>query len=192
MNLFQFSKEAYEITFDPITLNIEKFKKIINRDKSKDKAIAMKELSFIYFYSDIRSDYMYKTNLEERKNEIVKDLTLPKGWKIDKELQEAIDLYNERSTTVNSSLYKSACKAAMDVSQYLQTADELLMERDENGKIVTDISKITGALEKVPRIMANLTAAHTELVKEQKITEGRTKGSKEFSVFEDGLKFENE
>ena len=35
--------------------------------------------------------------------------------------------------------------------------------------------------------MANLNSAHTELIKEQKITEGRTKGSKTFNIFEDGL-----
>ena len=38
--------------------------------------------------------------------------------------------------------------------------------------------------------MRDLTAAHNELIKEQKLTEGRTKGSKEFNLYEDGLKFD--
>lgn len=192
MNLVEFKNDVVEITYSPLLLSIKQFKKIIDRDKTKNKDRAIKELSFIAFYADARSIYMYITNEEERLEELKKDLELPKDWKIDNIIQDAINVYRERSTTVNSSLYKSACKAAIDVANYLETADELLEERDNHGKVVTDISKITSALEKVPKIMANLNAAHQELVKEQKITEGRSKGSREFNMYEDGLDYENE
>lgn len=192
MELFQFDKKDFEVTFSPLVMTIDKFKKIVTRDKTKDKEIALKEIAYIYHFADIRSNYLYKTNLEERSKTIAVDLKLPKNWKVDKELQEAIDLYKERSTTANIALYESACIAAMDISEYLKTTKSLLDERDENGKVVTDIAKITGALSKVPSIMKDLNAAHTELIKEQKLTEGRSKGSKEFATFEDGLNFDNE
>ena len=135
---------------------------------------------------------MYITDDKERFEELVKDLELPKDWKIDSVVAEAINFYKEKSTTVNSSIYRSACKAAMDIASYLQKADTLLEERDENGKVVTDISKITSALEKVPKIMSNLNIAHQELIREQKIVEGRSKGSKQFNMYEDGLNYEDE
>lgn len=187
MNLIEFDKGTYSVKYSPLLLTLEPFKKIIDRDKTKGKEIAIKEISFIAFFADIRSDYMYIVNDEERARELVNDLELPKNWKIDATIKQAIEFYTSRSTTVNSSIYKSACKAAIDISNYLNKTDALLSERDENGKVVTDISKITSALEKVPKIMANLNSAHTELIKEQKITEGRTKGSKTFNIFEDGL-----
>lgn len=187
MNLIEFDKGTYSVKYSPLLLTLEPFKKIIDRDKTKGKEIAIKEISFIAFFADIRSDYMYIVNDEERARELVNDLELPKNWKIDATIKHAIEFYTSRSTTVNSSIYKSACKAAIDISNYLNKTDALLSERDENGKVVTDISKITSALEKVPKIMANLNSAHTELIKEQKITEGRTKGSKTFNIFEDGL-----
>ena len=187
MNLIEFDKGTYSVKYSPLLLTLEPFKKIIDRDKTKGKEIAIKEISFIAFFADIRSDYMYIVNDEERARELVNDLELPKNWKIDATIKQAIEFYTNRSTTVNSSIYKSACKAAIDISNYLNKTDILLSERDENGKVVTDISKITSALEKVPKIMANLNSAHTELIKEQKITEGRTKGSKTFNIFEDGL-----
>ncbi len=187
MNLIEFDKGTYSVKYSPLLLTLEPFKKIIDRDKTKGKEIAIKEISFIAFFADIRSDYMYIVNDEERARELVNDLELPKNWKIDATIKQAIEFYTSRSTTVNSSIYKSACKAAIDISNYLNKTDILLSERDENGKVVTDISKITSALEKVPKIMANLNSAHTELIKEQKITEGRTKGSKTFNIFEDGL-----
>jgi hypothetical protein len=192
MNLIEFDKENVSITYSPLLLTLKPFKKLIDRDKSKDKSLVKKELAFISFYTDDRSIYMYITNPEERKEELVKDLELPKTWKIDKDVEEAISLYKERSTTINSSLYRSACKAAIDVANYLETTDTLLEERDAHGKVVTDISKITNALEKVPKIMANLNIAHQELIKEQKITEGRSKGSREFNMYEDGLEYEDE
>lgn len=192
MNLIEFDKGNYSVTYSPLLLTLSPFKKIIDRDKTKGKETAIKELSFIVFFADIRSDYMYIVSDEERAAELVKDLELPKDWKVDGVIKQAIEFYTNRSTTVNSSIYKSACKAAIDISNYLNKTDVLLDERDENGKVVTDISKITSALEKVPKIMANLNSAHTELIKEQKITEGRTKGSKTFNMFEDGLDEDDE
>ena len=192
MNLIEFDKGNYSVIYSPLLLTLSPFKKIIDRDKTKSKETAIKELSFIAFFADIRSDYMYIVSDEERAAELVKDLELPKDWKVDNTIKQAIEFYTSRSTTVNSSIYKSACKAAIDISNYLNKTDVLLDERDENGKVVTDISKITSALEKVPKIMANLNSAHTELIKEQKITEGRTKGSKTFNMFEDGLDEDDE
>jgi hypothetical protein len=131
---------------------------------------------------------MYITNDADRATEIITDLGLPKTWKIDTVMQEAIDLYKQRSITINSSLYSSACTAAFEISEYLKETRSLLEERTDKGAAVTNINTITGALSKVPAIMRDLNAAHTELIKEQKITEGRTKGSKELNIFEDGFK----
>ena len=192
MNLIEFDKENYSVSYSPQLLTLKPFKKLIDRDKSKNKERAVKEISFIAFFADLRSDYMYIVDDDERTHELIKDLDLPSTWKVDKEIQDAIDFYLERSTTVNSTIYQGACKAAIDVSKYLRTADILLQERDAHGKVVVDINKITGALEKVPKIMANLNAAHQELVKEQKITEGRSKGSRTFNMYEDGLNYEDE
>lgn len=192
MNLIEFDKGTYSVTYSPLLLTLSPFKKIIDRDKTKGKEVALKEIAFIAFFTDIRSDYMYIVNEEDRAKELIKDLELPKDWKIDSTIKQVIEFYNSKSVTVNSSIYKSACKAAIDISNYLNKTDVLLDERDENGKVVTDISKITSALEKVPKIMSNLNSAHTELIKEQKITEGRTKGSRTFNMFEDGLNDDDE
>ena len=187
MRLLEFTKETYEVTFSPELLTIEVFGKLVARDKTKGKEVALKEISFIYFFADIRSDYMYITNEKDRIAEIKNDLGLPTKWVVDKDLQSAIDLYRKRSATVNSSLYESASIADIEISEYLKDTKKLLEERTDKGAAVTNINSITGALSKVPSIMRDLTAAQTELIKEQKITEGRAKGSRTFNLFEDGL-----
>lgn len=192
MNLLQYDKENFDVTFSPELVLLSPFRKIVERDKSKNKSIAKKEIGFIYHFADIRSDYLDILDEEKRISEIIHDLELPKDWKVDKIVQEAIDFYKKRSTTINSTLYESACIAAIEISSYLRETKSLLEERTDKGAAVTNINSITGALAKVPDIMRNLTAAHVELIKEQKITEGRKKGSKDFNMYEDGLSFEDE
>lgn len=176
--ILQVSEEAW---------GLEPFKKILVRDKTKNKEIALKEMLFIYHFADIKSDYLYITKKENRIQEIKKDIGLSDSWKIDSVLENAISFYTERSTTVLQSLYESAVQAAFEISNYLKNTKELLEERTEKGGTVTKLNDVTNALSKIPSIMKDLTEAHKELVKEQKNKEGRMKGSKELSMFEDGL-----
>ena len=55
MNLFFISDN--KILPTPETLLIKEFENIWNRDKTKTKDIALKELAYIYFISDYKSIY---------------------------------------------------------------------------------------------------------------------------------------
>jgi hypothetical protein len=132
------------------------FKKILDRDKTKDKTIAFKEMFFIWNYCDVKSDYMHLTDLDIRTDEIKKDIALPKTWKLDKVIQEAIDFYNKKSITVIEQLYRQTLKAASDIGEYLGNTKELLNERDDRDKPIYDVSKITTAVQKVPKLMKDL------------------------------------
>lgn len=166
------------------------FKAILKRDKSRTKETAFKEMLFIYYYSDIRSDYVYITNDEIRKNEIIKDIGLDSDWKIDNIISEAISYYEKMSISPIAKLYKSSLKSADDISNYLLKTKELLDERTSNGGNVTTLPMIVAANKGIPDIMRNLKAAYKEVLSEQKETDGRNKGSRTLNAFEDGLKFE--
>ena len=140
------------------------FKKILKRDKSRDKDRALKEMLFIYYYCDIKSDYLI-IDSKFRKEEIIKDIGLPDDWKIDSTMQEAIDFYEERSLTVVGKLYKNALLAANDISEYLTKTKELLEERDDKGKPVTTLTTIVGGISKIKVVMQDLKAAEKELIK---------------------------
>ena len=165
------------------------FKKILKRDKSRDKDRALKEMLFIYYYCDIKSDYLI-IDSKFRKEEIIKDIGLPDDWKIDSTMQEAIDFYEERSLTVIGKLYKNALLAANDISEYLTKTKELLEERDDKGKPVTTLTTIVGGISKIKVVMQDLKAAEKELIKERIETEGRMKGQQQMGMFEGSLKFE--
>ena len=177
------------LTVDDNLWGLEKFKKILKRDKSRNKDLALKEMLFIYYYTDIKSDYLI-IDIKLRTNEIIKDIQLPDNWKIDSIMEDAINFYEERSLTVIGKLYKNALLAANDISEYLTKTKELLEERDERGKPVTTLTTIVGGISKIKVVMQDLKAAEKELIKEKIETEGRMKGQQAMGLFEAGIKFE--
>ncbi len=165
------------------------FKAILKRDKSRTKEQAFKEMLFIYYYSDIKSDYLIMED-KERVREIKRDIGLDDSWKIDSIIQEAIEFYEKRSLTVIGKLYKNALIAANDVSDYLLQTKDLLEERDDKGKPITPLSVVLAGLSKIKTTMQDLKAAEKELIKEKVETEGRMKGARTMGFFEEGLNYE--
>jgi len=181
----------WQLQIDEEVWGLLPFNKILKRDKSKEKEVAMAEMLFIYFWCDIKSDYTSmdeKTRLIELKKDIV---GLPKGWEKDKVIDEAIALYTKHETVIQR-LYRQTSQAASDIGDYLENTKALLAERNNQGKPVTDISKITTSVQRVPKLMADLKAAYKEVVKELEDMENKKKGSKSFNIFEDGLKIDGE
>ena len=162
------------------------FNKILKRDKSKDKEIALKEMLFIFYYCDIRYYYV-QIDEDLRYNEIKSDIGLPDKWVMDDLIKEGIEMYEKNTQSVIEKLYKQSLKAASDIGDYLEGSKKLLDERDKLGKPTSDISKITTALSKIPKLMADLKSAYKEVVKEQEDLAGKKKGAKEFNIFERGL-----
>jgi len=187
MQLFEFKKDSYEVMFSEEIMMITVFKKIMDRDKTKSKDIALKELTAIYFYADITSPYQAIIDLEDRLDEIKKDIDLPKNWKIDKQLNEAIEFYKKRSKTIIHSLYDSAMIAASAINDVFRDAKNLINDSDDK---IAATQKVIAALEKVPKVMENLKAAEKELLKQIEDNEGKKVGSKSKNIFEDGLEFE--
>jgi hypothetical protein len=168
---------------------VSAFKKLLDADKSKEKTTAMKELLYVYFYCDIKSDFTILPE-KERGDAIKSEIGLPAKWTHGKEIDEAIRVYKEYSQTTIQRLYQQSLKSAQDIGNYLENTDVLLAERDNNGKPVTDISKITASLQRIPKLMADLKSAYKEVVKEQEDMEGKKKGSRTMNTFEDGIRFE--
>lgn len=182
-----FKMENYEVQVAEETWTLEPFKAILKRDKSKNKERAFKDVAFIFHFCDIRSDYMNITNPKERTDQIKIDTGMDKDWKIDPVIEEAIDFYKERSTTILEKLYMDAVVAVDGVRSHLRNAETLLTERDQNDRPVFKPKDITAALRDVKVIMQDLKAAEKEVIKEKKELEGRQKGARTFGEFEDGL-----
>lgn len=187
MKLFEFKN--WELTVREEAWGLAPFANILKRDKTKDKTKALKEMLYIWHFCDIKSDYQYISDEDERSEAIRKDLNLPASWKHDKVIKEAVECYRKHSVTIIQKLYMNSLISAQEIGNYLANTKALLAERDAHGKVVTDIAKITSSVQKVPKLMADLKAAYKEVVKEQEDMDNRQKGSRKMNMFEDGLEF---
>jgi len=184
MNLFSFNKTSYEVHISEEVLLLSPFKAVYNKDKSKDKDLALKEFAVIWLYSDITSPYQSILINEDRLQEIKKDIDLPAKWKMDKIVEDAIAFYISKSTTPVHNMYYAAMSAASAVNEILMDSKALI---DASEDKLAASTKVITALEKVPKVMAALREVEKELVRQIEDKEGKKIGSKTFSMYEDGL-----
>lgn len=178
MKLFELSN--WNVIISEEAYMLKPFKVIIDKDKSKNKEVALKELAFLWFYTDIKSDYNYLLNEKEKAEEIKKDLNLDPKWTISEDLKKAIEFYKERTTTVSSVILNNSLFIANKLSNEMRKAVE------EGDLSINDIEKISKGLTQMPNIVSSLQKLEQTVLKE--INEKTDKvGSQTKALFEDGL-----
>lgn len=173
--------EGFTVTFEPEILTLKVFKKLHQRDKTKDKSKFIQELGFIYFYADPRSDYQYITDPEDRVAAIVEGQGLPKDWTIDAPLKEAIDYYKSFSPT--SALLLEDTRVAVDKLRVMLRDIDLTKE-DDKGKPVYTLNTIVATIKQVPSLVKDLDEAERTIAKEI-VQNDKVRGSVEKAMYED-------
>lgn len=170
--------EGYNLTFEPEILTIKVFKKLHQRDRTKDKSKFLQELGYIYFFADPRSDFQIYTDKEDRHKEILEGMGLPSDWKVDKELQEAIDYYS--SFKPISALLLDDTKAM--VNGYRSKLRDLTSNMSDLE--VKEIKDIGAIIKQIPALVRDLDEAERAINKE--ITQNdKIRGSVEKAMYED-------
>lgn len=173
MKLFKY--EGYEVRVAPEALTLKPFKKLWNRDKSKDKEKAMMELSFLYFYCDPRSDYQYIIDDEIRMDAVKEGQGLPEDWKPDAAVKEAITFYRSFDTT-SAVLLRAAAEAVDKIQKLIKD-----LEPDDT----KSLKEYLMALKLIPEVASMIQDAEKALNEEQEF--GEAKGAMEKTLFDDGL-----
>jgi hypothetical protein len=181
MKLFKY--EGYTVVVEPEALLLKPFKCIWNRDKTKNKSRATTELSYIYFFSDTKSDFQYLTDDTERSTAIKESLGLPENWEPDPKVIAAIEFYNKFKSS--AALLLEDIRYAIDKLRRL-LRDINLEERDEKGKPIYTLNIITSTIKQVPSLVKDLDEAERMLAKET-LDNGRMRGQGEKTIMEDGL-----
>jgi hypothetical protein len=182
MNLFEIVNNV--VTFSPQALMIGPFKKIWDADESEDKINANLGLAFIYYMSDERSDFMHILDDDERAEEIKKFIDLPLSWNDkSKEVVRAIHYYEQLSVTTSTKLLQSTRSILQKIGLFLDNVNmEAVDERTK--KPIHDITKITSAVEKIPKLIKALSEIEKEVVKEKELK--AQSGNRTQSLFDDG------
>ena len=180
-----FKYEGYKVVISEEALVLKPFKKIWDRDKSKDKNKALQELGFIYFFCDPRSDYQYIVDDTERAEAIIEGEGLSKKWVPDKTVKEAMEFYNSFKPT--SALLLEDTKFAVEKLRNL-LRDIDLTETDDKGKPIYTLNTITSTIKQIPGLVKDLDEAERTLNKEV-INNSKMRGQGEKTIFEDGIEF---
>lgn len=182
MHLIEF--ENYEVRPTEEFFMIKPLRDLYTKYHEKDWEKFMQYVSFIYHYADPRSTYAYIVDDDERLNEIITQEGLPKGFKIDKDLQKCIEHYKQRIITASYNLLQSMRRLIDKVSKHLDEID--LDERDDKGKPIYTLSTIMQASKQVPQVVKELSEAEKAVIKEIEES-GRIRGGYEKSLMDDGI-----
>lgn len=182
MRLFKF--ESYRVVISEEALALKPFKLIWNRDRSQSKDKAIQELGYVYFMCDPASDYQYLVDEEERSNAIIEGEGLPTNWKPDKLVVDAMKFYNSFKTT-SALILEDTRKVADNLRKALPTLD--VTEEDEKGKPKYKVSEITKAIRELNVLVKELAETERLIAKEMAEVNGRVRGQRSKTIFEDGL-----
>lgn len=175
------SNDGYTIEVEPELYKIKEFAELIESRK-KNLDLLHKELCYIYFYTDMSSDFQFQSDKNERHKDLKKYLDLPSVWKRDKLVDEAIKAYEYLSQTASSRLLQSVYIAVDKIKNQLETID--LNERDKVNKPIWNIKQIQDTIKAMPDLMANIEKAEKQYIKSQE-ENTKVRGNKSKSTYDD-------
>ena len=181
MRLFKY--EGYEVRVAPEALTLRPFKKLWDRDKTKDKEKATLELSLLYFFCDPRSDYQYITNEEDRLDAVKEGLGLPSDWKLDTQMRDAITFY--KSFDSHAAMLMRLANQGVDKVQKAMEELQPTDTGDAKKAPITVVKEYLSVLKIIPEVASMLKDAEKALNEENDY--GEAKGAVEKAMFDDGL-----
>ena len=138
---------------NPTSLWVPEFRKIWERDKSKTKEIAAKEISYIVFLYSFTSPYQAYAE-KEREARIIKDYfgDMP-SWKPDETVKAAITKYKEMQDTIALKLLRSTKLALETMQEFFENAtaddiDKIVKNAKELGNLVQSLDKLERQVQK--------------------------------------------
>lgn len=175
-----------EVRPKPNTLLIPPFKDIWERDKSKEKEKAIKELSYIEFMTSVGNSNPYHGYPDKIRHEVVIIDLFGKDskWKPDNLVKAAMTKLHEfqLQASPSYSYYLAAKNAVEKIKGFYDSVD--FTEKTKSGMPLYKPAEITRALNDTEKVIQNLIALKKK-VDEEILESAKTKGGKEISPFAD-------
>lgn len=175
MNVFTYDSDHLQLEInEPEILLVREFKALLDRDKTKNKARVIKELTYIYLALDWKSLYSNYSE-QERHEEALADSGLTEEQFNDPIFREACRKYRKiQDSNKSIRLLEAAKKAADQLTDYFDVIVDL-NERDVNGKPVFSAEKFMKEVAQLSNVHEQLITLEKE-VKESVSQESTTRG----------------
>jgi hypothetical protein len=166
-----------EVRLNPDIIAVPAFNVLWERDTSRNKTTAKKELSYIVFLSDFKSPYR-DLPPKEKVSIIRADIFGKRSdWKPDELVQEAIDKYRQLQKTPTMYLLESAEEAVDKLANYFRTVD--FEGADDIGKAAKDLAS---SVVTVGNIRKSLSSLKQQV--ETEISDTNARGNTEIYYYE--------
>lgn len=169
-----------KVIMNPTMLWLPEFKALWDRDKSKSKEKAAKEISYIVFLYDFKSPYMAYPSTE-RERRIIADYIRVDNWVPDELVLAAIAKYKELQTSPLSRLLQAALDTCDKMTDYYKGVDFSLIDND--GKPVYSLKDVSSAMKQIGDIVSSLETMKDKVEKEQS-ERGAIRGGSGIGLFE--------
>ena len=165
----------------PEALLVPEFKVIWDRDKSKDKHDAIRDLSYIVFMVDESINNPYRGyNSIERPRVLARDFYGSEQLEEDPKVEAAINKYREISETTSVRLLKAAKFAAQKLEDWFYSVD--FKKLDDRGKPLFSSRDLSANLGRMGDILKSLNSLEEFLRKEQ--ADSKVRGGGEVGIYE--------
>lgn len=141
-----FKRANFQLQVEPIVFTLKAFKKLDTRDRTVNKSQLEKELAFIYFVYDPRSDLQYIIEESERIEKAKEVIGLDSKFKIDNDLQKAIDTYVSMTETSSSLLIKDLKIGIEKIRKYLT---DIKIDEDTFDKYIRSLERLIPMSQKL-------------------------------------------
>ena len=148
-----FDIENGQVVLNPTSLWLPEFKKLWDRDKSKNKVKAAREISYIVFLYDYRSPYQAYPEIE-RADRIINDYFQEEpDWKPDEFVKAAIKRFEEFQDSAALRLLRATKLALESINEFFKTAgpediDKIVKNAKELGNLVQSLDKLEQQVQK--------------------------------------------
>jgi len=174
----------------PEILMVEPYKKIWNRDKTKNKDKALLEFAYVEFMTSMKMSNPFRDYEEDiKESKILLGIGMKKTWKPDALIKEAIEKSNEfqKEASLSYRFFISAKTGMRKLQDFFDTVN--LKERNPKSQnVIYKPRDITVALQDTEKLLINF--KNLEKRVEQDLYETtKTRNNKRISIFADPNSF---
>jgi hypothetical protein len=168
------------VIMNPTILWIPEFKTLWDRDKTKHKADAVKEISYIVFLYSFKSPYLAYSE-RDRKTKVLHDYFGDQKWEPDKQVEAAIKRYNELQETATTRLLNASLRLCDKVTEYFDSID--FNEKDKLGKPIHTLNDVVKNMKDVGPVVKSLESLKDQVLREQ-MDKSIIRGGTDIGLFE--------
>ncbi len=176
-----FDIQAGKITISEESLAIPPFKVLWDRDKTKTKDRATREISFVAFLCDYKSPYFEAYPEDQRLKVLKGDFLGDEDYELDELLENAIERYKEFRETTNTRLLRAGKFAADQLTDWFFGVN--LNKKDREGRFEYTASDVSRNLKEIGGIVKSLDMLERQVQKEQ-LEQSRARGGSEIGDYE--------